>query len=164
MRKTTRSVSIWCSTTPTASSRKAFRESLHNRGLRPRKLHPRSPNLNAYVERWIQSIQVECLDHFIVLGAAHLNHLVQRVRRALPRRKAAPGARQQVDRARQATADDESIPSLRQVVCRQRLGGLLKHYGTRGVASSPRQDHMLAGRNGPPPGTFGTSSRNNELP
>jgi hypothetical protein len=28
-------------------------------------------------EGWIQSIQVECLDHFMVLRTAHLNHLVE---------------------------------------------------------------------------------------
>ena len=31
-----------------------------------------SPNLNAHVERLIQSIQVECLDRFIVQGTGHL--------------------------------------------------------------------------------------------
>jgi putative transposase len=110
---------------------KAFRESLRNRGLRPRKLHPRSPNLNAYVERWIQSIQVECLDHFIVLGEAHLNHLVgefvahyheERPHQGLDNKLIVPG---------RPPPDDESIPRLRQVVCRQRLGGLLKHFERR---------------------------------
>jgi putative transposase len=36
---------------------KAFDENLRKRGVRARKLRPRSPNLNAYVERWIQSIR-----------------------------------------------------------------------------------------------------------
>ena len=30
----------------------------------------RSPNLNAYVERFVQSIQQECLDKFIVFGGS----------------------------------------------------------------------------------------------
>lgn len=35
----------------------------------------RSPNLNAFVERVIQSIQQECLDHFVILGTKHFDHL-----------------------------------------------------------------------------------------
>jgi putative transposase len=107
---------------------KAFDENLRKRGLRPRRLRPRSPNLNAYVERWIQSIQVECLDHFIALGEGHLNHLVgefvahyheERPHQGLDNNLIVPG---------RPPPEDDSIPSLRQVVCRQRLGGLLRHY------------------------------------
>jgi len=36
----------------------------------------KSPNLNAFAERWAQSVQVECLDHFVVLGEDHLRHIV----------------------------------------------------------------------------------------
>jgi putative transposase len=37
----------------------------------------RSPNLNAYVERFIQSLQQECLDHFLVFGEKHFDYLVR---------------------------------------------------------------------------------------
>lgn len=40
------------------------------------KVGPQKPNLNAYIERFIQTIQVECLDHFVVLGEKHLSYLV----------------------------------------------------------------------------------------
>ncbi len=36
----------------------------------------RSPNLNAHVERLIQSVRKECLDHFIVMGMGHLDYLL----------------------------------------------------------------------------------------
>ena len=36
-----------------------------------------SPNLNAYLKRFIQTIQHECLDQFVVLGERHLDHLVR---------------------------------------------------------------------------------------
>jgi putative transposase len=38
-------------------------------------LQYRSPNLNAYVERFVQSIKQECLDKFIVFGLEHIDHL-----------------------------------------------------------------------------------------
>jgi putative transposase len=50
---------------------------LESEGARPHQLMPRSPNLNAYAERWVQSIKHECLNHFIVLGEAHLCYLVE---------------------------------------------------------------------------------------
>ena len=55
---------------------KAFDHALRTNGLEPQRLQPHSPNMNVFVERWIQSIQLECLDHFIALGEAHLNYLV----------------------------------------------------------------------------------------
>lgn len=36
----------------------------------------RSPNTNAFVERFIQTLQQECLDYFVVFGQEHMNHLV----------------------------------------------------------------------------------------
>jgi len=109
----------------------AFRESLQKRGLRPRKLRPRSPNLNAYVERWIQSIQVECLDHFMVLGTAHLNHLVEEFVAHYHEERPHQGIDNKLIVSGRPPPEDESIPNLRQVVCRERLGGLLKHYDRR---------------------------------
>ena len=35
----------------------------------------RSPNQNAYVERFVQAIERECLDKFIVFGREHLDHV-----------------------------------------------------------------------------------------
>lgn len=37
----------------------------------------RSPNLNAHVERFIKTLEVVCLDQFIVMGTRHLDHLVK---------------------------------------------------------------------------------------
>ena len=50
---------------------KQFDAILKSEGLRPQKLIPVSPNLNAYVERFIQTIQQECLDHFVVVSKRH---------------------------------------------------------------------------------------------
>src|SRR5438093_10237099 len=37
-------------------------------------LPPRSPNLNAYAERWVRSVKEECLARLILLGEAALHH------------------------------------------------------------------------------------------
>ncbi len=37
-------------------------------GVGPLKLPPRSPNLNAFAERWVRSIKRECLTRLILIG------------------------------------------------------------------------------------------------
>jgi len=46
----------------------AFRRILREADVKPVRLPPRSPNLNAYVERWIRSAKEECLDRLIFFG------------------------------------------------------------------------------------------------
>jgi len=53
-----------------------FDEALRDAGITPHPLPIRSPNLNAYAERWVQTLKHECLDHFIVFGPAHLDRLI----------------------------------------------------------------------------------------
>jgi putative transposase len=83
------------------------------------------------VERWIQSIQVECLDHFIVLGETHLNHLVQEYVAHYLAERPHPGLDNKLIVPGRPPPDDEPIPSLQQLICHERLGGLLKHYERR---------------------------------
>lgn len=52
-----------------------FDAALEAGGATPHVLQFRSPNTNAYVERFIQSIQQECLDQFIAFGTEHLDLL-----------------------------------------------------------------------------------------
>jgi len=46
-------------------------------GIRDRPTAPRSPWQNGCVERLISSIRQECLDHVVVLGGAHLRHILK---------------------------------------------------------------------------------------
>jgi len=41
-----------------------FRETLAVAGVKCLRLPPRSPNLNAFAERWVRSVKEECLSHF----------------------------------------------------------------------------------------------------
>ena len=50
----------------------AFRAMLRSGAVQPILLPPRSPNLNAFAERWVRSIKSECLSKLILFGEASL--------------------------------------------------------------------------------------------
>jgi putative transposase len=56
---------------------RAFRKTLESSGVRPVKLPSRSPNLNAYAERFVRSIKSECLAQVIPIGEAHIRRVVR---------------------------------------------------------------------------------------
>ena len=116
--------------------KKGFDRVMGAAGIRAKRLALCSPNLNVYVERFIQTIQVECLAHFLVFGETHFDHLVKEYVEhyhterphqglgnvLLPQPRGEPAV---------ATHNDESNVkplSLADIKCEARLGGLLKHY------------------------------------
>ena len=52
----------------------AFQQIIDAAGVTRVPLPPRSPNLNAYAERWVRSIKEECLSRLILFGEASLRH------------------------------------------------------------------------------------------
>jgi putative transposase len=52
----------------------AFQRIIDAAGVTRVPLPPRSPNLNAYAERWVRSIKEECLSRLILFGEASLHH------------------------------------------------------------------------------------------
>ncbi len=55
---------------------RGFEEILRSGGVHPVRLPARSPNLNAYAERFVRSIKDECLSRVVPLGEGHLRRLV----------------------------------------------------------------------------------------
>jgi transposase InsO family protein len=55
----------------------AFRCMLRDSGVKPRLLPARSPNLNAYAERFVLSAKSECLERIVPLGEGHLRAAVR---------------------------------------------------------------------------------------
>ncbi len=49
-----------------------FRRPLRDGGAKPLRLPARSPNLNAFAERFVSSVKAECLERIVPLGEAHL--------------------------------------------------------------------------------------------
>jgi putative transposase len=98
-----------------------------------RKTAFRAPNTNAYVERFIQTIQHECLDHFVILGQRHFDRLVTEwLEHYHTERPHQAKDNEPLAQARQPNSTDGGDPA-RQAVAgrveyRERLGGLIKHY------------------------------------
>ena len=103
---------------------------LEKAGIKPVRLPPRSPNLNAFAERFILTLKSECLDRFVVLGTGHLDHLVAEFTDYYNRQR--PHSRLSFWAPIQGK-DHRTLdpPSVGEVRCQERLGGVLKHYFRR---------------------------------
>jgi hypothetical protein len=51
----------------------SFQDTLRSAGIQPLRLPARSPNLNAFAERWVRSIKSECLSKLILFGEASMS-------------------------------------------------------------------------------------------
>ncbi len=102
---------------------KSFEVTLESSGVRPIRLPARSPNLNAYAERFVRSIKSECLAHVIPLGEHHLRRAVKEYTEHYHRER----NHQSLDNELvERHAEDYSGSG--SIECRERLGGLLRHY------------------------------------
>ena len=101
---------------------RAFDSILNKNGAKPKKLPPCSPNLNAFAERFVQTLKHECLNHFIVFGERHLDHLVGEF--VAYYHTARP--HQGIGNATPIQSRDG--PRVGPVRCESRLGGVLKRY------------------------------------
>jgi putative transposase len=101
----------------------AFLDVLRSSAIRPLALPPRSPNLNAFAERWVCSVRQECLSKLILFGESSL-------RRALTEYI----EHHYFERNHQGKGNLLLFPSTdvlskcRTIHRRDRLGGLLKFY------------------------------------
>ena len=102
----------------------AFQRLIDEAGITRVPLPPRSPNLNAYAERWVRSVKEECLSRLILFGEASLRHAIREY-----------VAHYHHERNHQGKGNVLLFPPSRQarayaspIGCRERLGGLLKYY------------------------------------
>lgn len=99
----------------------------------------RAPNLQAFVERFHQTLRHEVLGHFLIFGQKHLDYLTQTFVPFYYRRRPhqskenqvlsvePPPRRRKRKTPRRGVAPTTTI-SLADVKCDRQLGGLLKHY------------------------------------
>jgi putative transposase len=102
---------------------RAFLEILTSTGIQPIKLPARSPNLNAYAERFVRSIKEECLNRVVLLGESHLRLIVQEYVEHYHRERNHQGLENQL--LERAPPPANAGAAVRR---RQRIGGLLNHY------------------------------------
>jgi transposase InsO family protein len=104
----------------------SFRKIIGSGGVEPLRLPPRSPNLNAYAERWVKSVKDECLSKLILFGEASLRRTLREylVHYHQERNHQGRGNILLFPSTIERAAPVDEPPAR----CRERLGGLLKYY------------------------------------
>ena len=101
----------------------AFRDLLKQAGVDVVRLPPRSPNLNAYAERFVRTIKESCLNRLIFFGEDSLRKAINEFVEFYHHERNHQGLENRmIDPPR-------GIGSLGgKVKCRERLGGVLRYY------------------------------------
>jgi putative transposase len=103
----------------------AFDEIFRGEGVRVLRTPYRSPRANSFAERWVGTVRRECLDHLLIFGRRHLEHVLTEFI-----------DHYQLARPHQGLAQHTPCPSAEQIVVADtgrvvrsdRLGGLIHEY------------------------------------
>ena len=103
----------------------SFRNIIESGDVKTLPLPARSPNLNAFSERWVKSVKDDCLSKLILFGETSLRHALREYL-----------AHYHAERNYQGKSNVLLFPTAKQTVdrvdgpvgCKERLGGLLKYY------------------------------------
>jgi transposase len=103
----------------------SFREIIKSGEVKPLRLPARSPNLNAFSERWVKSVKEECLSKMILFGEQSLRRTLREYL-----------AHYHAERNHQGKDNVLLFPTATKAInrvdgsigCKERLGGLLKYY------------------------------------
>ena len=83
-----------------------------------------SPNLNAFAERWVRSAKEECLSKLILFGEGSLKRALAEFVEHFHTERPHQGKGNVLLFPREGLQQTAAL----QIVCRQRLGGLLRYY------------------------------------
>ena len=100
----------------------SFRSFLSDEGVEPMRLPPRSPNMNAHLERFFGSLKPECLDRLILFGEKAMRNAVNQYL-----------AHYHAERPHQGLGNELIVPmqppsSDGKIEATERLGGLVRSY------------------------------------
>lgn len=102
-----------------------FRDTLAAGGVKPLQLPARSPNLNAFAERWVRSVKEECLSKLGLFGEASLRRVLAEYVEHFHAERNHQG---KGNLLLFPSSDRAAGNSSGRVRCKERLGGLLKYY------------------------------------
>ena len=103
----------------------AFRAIIKPVGVKSIMLPARSPNLNAFAERWVRSVKSECLSKLVLFGEEGL----RRALRAFVDHYREERNHQGKGNVLLFPSSDHASRSKEDLIeCKERLGGLLKFY------------------------------------
>ncbi len=100
-----------------------FRSLLEESGTNVLRLPPRSPNLNAYAERFVLSIKQECLERMIFFSEKSLRRAVSTYVAHYHRERNHQGLNNRLIEPERNAGKRGA-----EVCCRERLGGMLRYY------------------------------------
>ena len=103
-----------------------FQAILKSESVEPVLLPPRSPNCNAWIERFFGSLKSECLDRMIFFGEDALRNATNEFFAHYHAERNHQGLDHKI-----IEPDPDVGKSAGELVCRERLGGLLKYYHRR---------------------------------
>ena len=101
----------------------SFRAIIASGGVEPLALPARSPNLNAYAERWVRSVKEECLSKVILLGERSLRRALNEFVEHYHAERNHQGKGNVLLFPRDTDVHRKGL-----VQSRERLGGLLRYY------------------------------------
>ena len=101
----------------------AFQNLLKQAGVNVVRLPPRSPNLNAFAERFVRTIKETCLDRMIFFGERSLKRAIHEFLEYYHHERNHQGlGNRLIDPLTEVGWADGAM------ACRERLGGMLRYY------------------------------------
>jgi putative transposase len=104
--------------------RPLFQNLIDEAGVKRVVLPPRSPNLNAYAERWVRSVKDEALSRLILFGERSLRHVLHEYLAHFHHERNHQGK----NNVLLFPTGSQDLKRPGPLQCRERLGGLLKYY------------------------------------
>jgi hypothetical protein len=101
----------------------AFRTLLKDAGAEPVRLPPRSPNLNAFAERFVRSAKDECINRMIFFGENSLHRAIREFAEHHHTERDHQGLGNTLIEPKDGVGEGRG-----DIDCRQRLGGMLRYY------------------------------------
>jgi putative transposase len=102
----------------------SFQDTLAAGAIKCLQLPARSPNLNAFAERWVRSVKGECLSHLILFGESSLRRALDEFTEHFHGERNHQGKENRI----LFPAEEGRTRAQPSIHCKQRLGGLLNYY------------------------------------